>query len=311
MSITNIGRTGLLAAQAGISMSARNTANLMTPGYSRQGLLLTPKSTGGVGVGSLIRFADNYRTQQLWTANTQRGQYSVGESYYKQLEGVMGLEDGSVKAGIDAFFGALDEVSTDPTSSALRLQVLSKADGLAKSFNSLRQAMSRQLDTVRQQSMATADQVNALSGTIADLNQKIAAAEASGAGAPSELLDQRDLAIDTLSGLVDIRVLRQPDGTIDVSLAAGPPLVAAGQVGKISVQTNTDGSFSYSMAFNGTDYPLDGARVGGELGGLSNYATQTLQPQMESMKTLAIELATRINDQLAAGFGTNGNPGIP
>ena len=42
-------------------------------------------------------------------------------------------------------------------------------------------------------------------------------------GDPSELIDQRDIAIDQLAALAEIRTVRQPDGTIDVNLASGTP----------------------------------------------------------------------------------------
>jgi flagellar hook-associated protein 1 len=310
MSITNIGMSGLLAAQAGLGMAARNTANLLTTGYTRQGVLLTPRIVGGgVEVGSFIRFTDNFKTQQMWASNSALGQYGVGESFYKQLEEVMGLGAGSVKGTMDAFFASLDEVSTDPTSTALRQQVISAADAMAKSFNSLRQAMTRQLDTARQQSMATAGQINQLADTVADLNRQIEQAEAKGT-IPSELLDQRDQAIDQLSGLVDIQVLRQPNGTVDVCIAGGPPLVAGGQVGKLSINANTDGTYTLGLELAGTTYPLDVAKVGGELGGLGKYVEDTLLPQMDSNKLLAAELAARINDVLTTGYGTNGESGM-
>ncbi|GAB2567535.1 flagellar hook-associated protein FlgK [Dyella jejuensis] len=310
MNITHIGMSGMLAAQAGLGMSARNISNQLTAGYSRQGVLLVPRIGGGVEVGSLIRFNDSYKTQQLWASNAPLGQYAAAESYYKQLEEVMGLDKGSVKAGIDAFFGALDEVSTDPTNTALRQQVISAADAMAKSFNSLRQTMLRQLDTARQQSSATADQANMLSGTIADLNRQIQQVQATGE-VPSELLDQRDQAIDRLSALIDVQVLRQPDGTIDVSLANGPPLVAGDMAGKLSVAGNADGTFNLELELAGTRYPLDGERVGGMLGGLSQYTEQTLLPLLEANKQLASELADRVNTQLAAGYGTHGEQGKP
>lgn len=310
MNITNIGLSGLLASQAGVAASARNTANLLTTGYTRQGVLLTPRIGGGVTIGAQIRFSDNYKTQQLWNSHAALGQYVAGESYYKQLEEVMGLGEGSLKAGIDAFFGTLDEVSTDPTNSALRQQVISAADSMAKSFNSLRQAMLGQLDTARQQSMAAADQVNALANSIADLNKQIAQAEINGE-VPSELIDQRDMAIDNLSALADISVLRQPDGSVDVSIANGPPLVAGGQVGKVSVVPNADGTFELALELAGTRFPLDGQTIGGMLGGLSLYVEETLLPQLDANKQLAGEFANRINTQLATGFGTNGQPGQP
>ena len=243
MSISRIGLSGLLAAQTNLNMTARNIANVATPGYTRQGVLLTARVGGGVDVGALIRFGDNYKIQQKWLSQGPVGQHSAAESYFRQLEEVMGLEDGSVKAGMDKFFGALDEASADVTNPALRQQVLMAAGGLATSFNNLQQMMRGQLDTLRQQSAATADQINGLSESIADLNRRIADAEATG-GAPSELIDQRDIAIDQLAALAEIRTVRQPDGTIDVNLASGTPLVAGNQVGKVNVETKANGEFA-------------------------------------------------------------------
>ncbi|CAN7758620.1 flagellar hook-associated protein FlgK [Caballeronia sp. LjRoot31] len=308
MSLIHIGLSGTLAAQAALNMAGRNTANLKTPGYSRQGVLLAAHSTGGVGVQSLLRFSDNYKTQQMWAANGPLGQYKTASSYFSQLENVMDMGDGSVKAGLDAFFNALQEVSTDPTSGPLRQQFLSSADALAKGFNNLQQRLSGQLGAARQHGVAAVDQVNGLSRTIADLNQKIGDGYASGS-VPSELIDQRDSAIDALAGLVEIRTLQQPSGAVDVSIAGGPPLVAGSQVGTMSVQNHADGTFSFSLKLAGTAYPLTGGTLGGELGAIASFVDTTLLPQMASIKTLAGEIATRFNGTLAAGYGMNGQPG--
>ncbi|WP_175885446.1 flagellar hook-associated protein FlgK [Burkholderia sp. BCC0044] len=308
MNITRIGLSGALAARAALDTSARNTANLQTAGYTRQGVLLTSRVGGGVDVNSVIRFGDHYKTQQKWAAHGAVGQHGAAQPYFRQLEEVMGLEDGSVKSSMDKFFGALDEVSADVTNSALRQQVLMAAGGMATSFNNLQQMMRGQLDTLRQQSAAAAEQINGLSRTIADLNRLVADAQATG-GAPSELIDQRDHAIDQLAALADIRTVRQPDGTLDVSLAGGTPLVASNQIGKIGVDTRADGTFAVRLELGGTQYPLDGAKVGGSLGGLATFARDTLLPQMEAVRALASEIADSVNRQLTAGFDMKGSPG--
>ncbi|MDN7934667.1 flagellar hook-associated protein FlgK [Burkholderia metallica] len=308
MNIMHIGLSGTLAAQAGLNMAARNTANLMTAGYTRQGVHLTSRVGGGVDATSLIRFADQYKTQQKWASNAPYGRFSVTESYYKQLEGVMGLGDGSVKAGIDKFFGALSEVSADATNSALRRQVIHAADGLAKSMNALQSALRSQLDGARQQSVATAQEINALAGSIADLNREIANASSVGA-TPSELIDRRDEAIDRLSALADVRVVTRPNGAIDVDLASGLPLVSGSETATLDVVAQPDGTFSLLLAFADTTYPLDGTRIGGALGGLFEFVDDVMIPQTAAMRSLAGELAERINAQLSAGYGMNGEPG--
>ncbi|HGL4260775.1 flagellar hook-associated protein FlgK [Burkholderia dolosa] len=308
MNITQIGLSGALAARAAIDMSARNIANLQTVGYTRQGVLLSSRIGGGVDVSSMIRFGDYYKTQQKWASQGPASQYGAAQSYFRQLEGVMGLEDGSVKLSMNKFFGALDAVSAEVTSPALRQQVLMAASGMATSFNNLQQMMRGQLDTLRQQSAAATEQINGLSRTVADLNLLVAEAEAAG-GAPSELIDRRDQAIDQLSALADIRTVRQSDGTVDVSLAGGTPLVTGRQVGKMSVETLADGTFALKLELSGTQYPLDGPKVGGMLGGLSAFAKNTLLPQMEAIRSLAGDIAENFNKQFTAGFGMDGSRG--
>ncbi|WJF90797.1 flagellar hook-associated protein FlgK [Paraburkholderia bonniea] len=310
MSLIHIGLSGTRAAQASLAMAARNTANLGTPGYTRQGVMLTARQNGGVDVQSAIRFADIYKTQQKWYSHAALAQQSASASYFNQLEKVMNLEDGSVKMGLDGFFKALDAVSADPTSGPLREQVIGMATTLTQSFNNLRHMMTGQLDTLRQQSSAAAGQINSLAQTVADLNQKIAEAQGTGV-VPSELIDQRDEAIDQISGLVEIRVIRQPSGAIDLTFAGGPPLVAGPKVGQVEVAHHLDGTFSVNLELAGTRYPLQGAKLGGTLGGLAAFSEGVLQPQMEGLKTLAGEIANRFNAQLTAGFGTDGKPGQP
>lgn len=57
MSIINIGLSGMSAANAGLSVTAHNTANAMTPGYSRQrigfGAEVGGQGSGAGGVGGV------------------------------------------------------------------------------------------------------------------------------------------------------------------------------------------------------------------------------------------------------------------
>lgn len=308
MSITNIGLSGLMASQMGLNMASRNTANLLTTGYTRQGVLLSARVGGGVEVTSLLRYSDTYKSQQLWNTQAQEGRFGASESYFLQLEEVMGLGEGSVKGGLDAFFATLDEVSTEPTSVPLRQQVISAADNLVKRFDNLRQTLFDQLEATRQQAYTTVEQTNTLAATIARLNQKIGEAASTG-GAPSELLDQRDRAISELSTLVGVRVTHHTDGMVDVSLENGPPLVAGKLAGRMQVEPATNGTFSLSMSLGNSQFGLIGERMGGSLGGLYAYANDVVVTQLDNTHTLAAELATRINTSLTGGFGTDGLAG--
>lgn len=194
MSMINNALSGALAAQVGLNMTSQNAANMMTPGYTRQGVLLSsvqPLAGGvlaagnGVTVSSLLRFSDGYKSVQMWQANSSLGQYSTTQPYLTQLEQVMGDDTSNLNSGLDAFFAALNAASVDPSSSPLRQQVISAADAAAQRFNSINQVLVNQRQAVFQQRATTVSLINGLSAGIADLNKQIAAAQATGGNTPA------------------------------------------------------------------------------------------------------------------------------
>ena len=102
MSMLFNGLTGVQASQVALNTVSQNLANALTPNYTRQGVMLTAKAAAnsalaagdGVAVTSLIRYADTYKTQQMWRAASTQGQYEAAQTYLLQLEQVMGDADG-------------------------------------------------------------------------------------------------------------------------------------------------------------------------------------------------------------------------
>ncbi len=318
MSIINNALSGSLAAQVALDVASQNVANLKTIGYTRQGALLAAlgpngniRSPGsGVEVSSLLRFSDSYKTQQMWRAASDLGQRTLAQPYLTQLEQVMGDDSSSISAGLDSFFGALNAASVDPTSTPLRQQVINAAEGMAQHFNSLNDVMSNQRLSVQQQRATTVPQINGLTRDIAHLNQKIAAAQAIGANA-SSLIDARDQGIDQLASLVGIQVIDQADGSRNVSLRSGQPLVLSSSASTIAVQGNADGSQTMKLTFGNETFTLENTKLGGQLGGLGDYETNVLLPLKQAVTDIARELSDKVNTQLGAGFALDGSPGVP
>jgi flagellar hook-associated protein 1 FlgK len=319
VSIINNALSGAQAAQVALTTTSQNVANVMTPGYTRQGVLLTsvqPLASGvltagsGVAVPSLIRFSDSYQTQQMWRSASDLGRYSTMQPYMTQLEQVMGDDSSSLNNGLDTFFSALNAASTDPTSSPLRQQVITAANALAQRFDSLNQVLSNQRASVQQQRSTIVSQVNGLTTDIAALNKQIAATQATGVNA-SGLIDARDSKIDSLAGMVGLQVVNQPDGTCSVSLRSGQPLVAGSIASTMSVQANSDGSQTLDLAFAKENFTLSASGLGGQLGGLNDMEQNVLLPMMQSVTDMAQQMSTQVNTQLQAGFGTTGAAGLP
>jgi flagellar hook-associated protein 1 FlgK len=317
MTILNNALSGALASQLALSASSQNLANLQTKGYTRQSALLSAvaPSTGsnqagnGVRVTTLMRFSDNYKTQQLWRSNSDLGERSQTQPYLTQLEQVMGDDESNLSSGIDKFFAAMNAVAgVDPTSTPLRQQVVTTANLMAQRFNSMNNVFNAQLQSVRQQRSAIVDSANSAITQIAALNAQIANANASGSNA-SSLIDTRDQAIDSLAGQMALEVSDQPDGSRNVSLKSGQSLVLGNIAGKLAISSGADQGFS--LTFAGTAFNLDPTKAGGQLGGLSSYVQDTLQPMQQAVADMAQQLADKVNTQLAAGKTMDGTAGKP
>jgi flagellar hook-associated protein 1 FlgK len=317
MTIINNALSGAVAAQAALNAASQNVANLQTKGYTRQGVLLAAIAPGagskqagnGVEVSALLRISDSYKTQQLWRANAELGRYSTQQPYLTQLEQVMGDDKSGLSYGVDNFFKALNAVGEEPTSTPLRGQVVAQAGALAESFNSIYQVTRNQQLSVQQQRDAILPRFNTLTQNIAALNTRIVAAGATGTNV-SALIDERDMAIDSLSQLAAVEVLEQPDGSRSVSLRSGQPLVVGNQSATLGVDT-TGGTPQMQVTFARSVYAVDDTAVGGQLGGLGAFEKDVLAPLQQSIVSMATQLATKINDQLALGKDSAGNPGKP
>jgi flagellar hook-associated protein 1 FlgK len=320
MSMISNALTGSLAAQAALAATSQNIANLQTPGYTRQGVLLraaAPIGNTGISPGNgvqtpqLIRFADAYKSQQLWEAASTQGRHATVQTYLDELEQVMGDATSTINGGLDAFYAAINAASVEPTSMPLRQQVIASAEALTVRFNSLNQVLANQRASNTQQRGAVLDQINVLSAEIATLNGKITGAGATGAN-PSALMDERDNRIDELAALVGLNVVDQANGSRSVSLKNGTPLVVGTTAGFLEPAAPlADGTPAMTVKFAKETFTLSSRNLGGQLGGLDDYQAQTLQPLIQSVSDMAVGLTTLFNTQLAAGFDMNGAAGGP
>ena len=119
--MSQIGYSGVSAAQIALNSAAQNIANVNTPGYSRLTTQLgsvggqgQQQVGGGVHVIGVKRMSDNFKTQQLWRATTDMHYYQAGQDYLSSLEGVMAGEGSSLGTGLNNFYAALSAASSSP-----------------------------------------------------------------------------------------------------------------------------------------------------------------------------------------------------
>ena len=313
MSMLFNGLSGVVASQIALDAVSQNLANTLTPNYTRQGVSLVAKAATsgslaaghGVEVASLVRYADSYKTQQMWRSNSTLGQYEAGQTYLQQLEQVMGDTTSGLSASLDNFFAALSAASVEPASGPLRQQIIEQASALGQSVGNLSQIISNQRVAVAQQREVVVEELNSYVKEIAALNAQIIQSQGAGLNT-SALQDQRDARVDDLSKLVGIQALTQPDGSLSLSLRGGQPLVVGERSATMSVGTTSTGDV-LEVQFGVEQFTLEASNWQGTLGGLTALETDILQPLATSVQEMAAAITSQFNSVLTQGYGVTGS----
>jgi flagellar hook-associated protein 1 len=320
--ILSIGQSALAAAQIGISTTGHNIANASTPGYSRQVIVQSAATAQNFGYGyvgqgvSVTTIQRMYSSFQAAQVNSAQSSASSLDTYYTQISQINNMLADSttgLSPALQTFFSGIQNVTTDASSAATRQAALSSADALASQFQSLGTQLSQMNQDVNTQIVNGVATVNSLATQIAQLNNNIAAAQTSGQP-PNDLLDQRDQLVATLNQQIKATVVKQDDGTYSVFIGNGQSLVVGAKAYNLSTTTSPTDSSQLEVAYNsnGKTSILSGsALTGGQLGGLLDFRSQTLDPAQNALGRVAIGLATTFNNQQALGLDQSGNFGSP
>jgi flagellar hook-associated protein 1 FlgK len=194
-------------------------------------------------------------------------------------------------------------VAGDPGSTPLRQQVLTSASLMGERINGMNNVFNAQLTSVRQQRSALVDAANSDISTIASLNRQIMETQAGGVSA-SGLIDARDNAIDSLASKMALEVSSNADGSRDVALKSGQALVIGSMQGTLQAAATAGAPQAFSITFANATFTLDATKMGGQIGGLSQYEITTLKPLQDDIDALGRTIAVRVNAQLALGYST-------
>lgn len=305
-----IGSSGLQASQAWLNVTAGNIANTNTPGYSRHSLALSSNADGTVSIDGMQRITDQYLVAQAWDASTKVGYTGAYVGYMLTLEKTFSTDGGNLGKGLDGYFASLSACMADPGNPSLREDVLNTTRSLCNQIQNINGNLENQLTQVNKSMQAMVQEVNSLTQQIADLNKQIQDGMVSGQDV-SGLQDKRDVAVFQLSEMLDISVNDCGDGTIQVTLPQGQPLVIQDEAATIGFASGTrpsDGKLE--LQFGQDVYNLN-TDIGGSLGATYEYYHEELIPAQAYVDEFAQEFADAMNSCQQAGFDLNGNPGKP
>ena len=295
-----------------MDVTGHNLANVDTPGYSRQVASFQDNgayqywdhgnfSLGqGVSISQINRVRDAYLEQAHNGTSSDLGKASVYSDGLGRIDDIYGEPSNSgISAGIDKLFNSFSGLASDPSGAAAKAGVKSAGQDLADGIRSRWADMDQLSKQAQDQISTTTSQINDLAATIAKLNQQIVVTSVN--GAPNDLMDQRDSAVNQLSQLVDIHTTKTSNGSIAIS-AGGFGLVDGDHANKFPSQydaassTVSDGTSTFSVR-------------GGQLAGLFGTLDQSNR-QKATLDNLANTLRTQVNKLHESGKGSDGTTGI-
>jgi flagellar hook-associated protein 1 FlgK len=314
--LLKIGTSAVLASSTLLSTTSNNIANINTEGYVRQRTEFQSQMLGlGVGKGTTERLISEFTLKQLRrdTSNYSFAQQYVAEA--NRVDALFSNPANSIATGINDLFKQFQVANNEPATLANRQLIIGSSQALLDKFNTLSSLVLDQDNFVNQQLDIYTSETNAYIKQIASLNQEIASyGTGNSRPVPLDLLDKRDLAIQKLSEMVEIRTLDSDNGEKMVFLATGQSLVVErGEFNLVALRGSPDPSErDLKLQLSGrttVERDIDIEKLGGKIGGLLAFREEILIPTQNRLGQLALSMTDAMNTQNRLGMNLNGEIG--
>lgn len=227
----NIVIKGLYAQQRALDVTGHNIANVNTEGYARQRAVMeTAKPMqvlggrgmlgSGVEVQQIQRIRNAFLDVKFWGENTVLGEWSSKSQFLTEIEMVFNEpSDAGLNSVINSFFSALQDLSNGERASDLTVRETVRQTAIA--FTNCLNDMAARFEKIQTDANFAVEtkvnEINSYAQQISELNRQIMRYELDGSNA-NDLRDRRDLLVDKLSSIVDVKTFEDSDGRFRVSI---------------------------------------------------------------------------------------------
>lgn len=297
------GLSGLRASQSGMSVVSQNIANANTPGYVRTELTLQPRTQLGIGAGVEVagvqRAADRFLATASYIAEASRGSSAARADLLARAQSSFGdpASETSMFAVLDQFWSSMSEISVDPASALRRVDAVATLQSTYAEISRIAQSIQ---DLVAEADQRVADSVaeaQSLIDRIAALNEEIRLNKRTGADS-SAAENAQSALIDTLSGLIDLRIAPAPEGGVHVRTSGGALLVGV-NAARLNYTPNSAPFATHGViTFNedlGAQSNIEPFLLGGEIKGLLDVRDKDLAGLAEALGGFSAALADALN----------------
>ena len=307
--------SGMHVSQNSLQVLSRNVANAGTPGYHRQSLTVIDTVAGNsvyARSGNIERAFDKSLQVYYTNAISDASFATTRAGTLDRLQTFLGKPgaDGSLDTMFGKLQNAFQALGASPDSYATRATVVSQAQAMATTLNSLTHDVQGLRQEAETQIAASVDQLNLSLSALKGINDKLGDVSA-GQASRATLMDQRDRLISDIAQIMDVRVDYRNDGTVGLMTHSGVGLlndsavkfsfVAAGAMSADKLY-NSDPSLSTvgrilitTSTGNEVDAVQQNVLQSGALGALVELRDKTLVAAQAQLDEIAAGLAQALS----------------
>jgi flagellar hook-associated protein 1 len=321
-SILNIARSAMFAQQASIQISSNNIANVNTKGYCRldpdlREAPLIPTDYGllgnGVEIAGFIRYFDKFLETSIAQRNSDLQEQKTSVTYFERIESILNEDSSRLATNVTEFFNSWQELSADPSNLARRTSLIAKGENLARTIRNIYSELNGLQRELDQQVQGEVDEINRLTASIADLNEKIISLGSASQGEASDYLNQRAELLKELSGKMKVVSFEDQAGGLTVLTENGRTLVDRTNSWKLQTQQDPATGFRNIAWEDGAGNLSDmtGSISSGRLKALLDMRDQHLgNGFIADINNLAQTIITEVNSRHMEGYGLNGSTNV-
>lgn len=313
----------LSAHQVSVATAQNNLANVNTPGFARQSVVLTASegSTGinkarvgqGVDATAVVQARDRFLDAQVSPAVANASQHRAAADALSNIVSLNPNNEASIANRIAGFYSSLRLLSQRPGDRAQRTAVIGTGRDLATAIQTSAREIDDARDNIDESVRVQASEVNRLLGSVAELNKKISSARAETGADPNELVDERVRTVEKLSELIGSRAVPDAHGNVNIVIGGGTTLVSGTSPVTISTtgKAADRGHLELLIQPPGSNErrALKADELGGALRGNLDARDGTLAETERSLDQLAFDLGQTVNSVHSNGFAQDGSTG--
>jgi flagellar hook-associated protein 1 FlgK len=319
--------SSLSANQSILTTISANIANANTEGYNVQSPVLNVQVANGTAIGvnlsQVSRTVDEILVGQIQTQASDNGKADLEKDYMDKIMFLFGQPGGGndLNAKLDNFFDTLSTSAANPSDFTSQSLVVESGIQLSSFLSdSATNLIKLQFDADKEIDK-TIDRINVILASIEDTNSSVSIANSQGQSS-NALLDERDVLVKELSGLIDITAKEDSDGLMTIFASNGSSqftllnsqggslkmsytpttgtndFLNNGTINPIEVQfldNNDNVLLAQEFVAGGTAGSISAVDMNGKLGGLLKMRDDEIPELLGLLDNIATEMIEQFN----------------